>query len=153
MAITLPNTFGPDLANAADAIAKSMRYFKAQASADPGNQQLMRQMAGEYYSFSSAGLSYSGGTERRVTLCPDGTYYSGTESSYSAGAGTSDAWGAASQRSGRGTWKVQGNVNQGLLTTIEPSGEATEYQYQRCGGGCIYFGDTKFAFAGPAKCP
>ncbi len=165
VAVTLPNTFGADLANAADAIAKSMRYFKAQASggpggigggmtsSGPGNQSLMRQMAGVYYSFSSAGLSYSGGTERRVTLCPDGTYYSGTESSYSAGAGTGDAWGAASQRSGRGTWRVQGNVNEGILTTIAPNGEATEYRYQRCGGDCIYFGNTKFAVAGPANCP
>ena len=113
---------------------------------------LMQQMAAVYYSFSGAGLSYSGGTERQVTLCPDGTYYAGSESSYSAGAGTGGAWGAASQRGDRGTWWVQGNINQGLLTTIDASWKATEYRYQGCGGDCIYFGNTKFVIAGPANC-
>jgi len=165
VAMTLPDKFGPDLANAADAVAKSIQYFKAQGSAGTGgtpgaavppgssNQQLIRQMAGVYYSFSSAGPSYSGGTERQVTLCPNGTYYSGSESGYSAGAGTGGAWGSASQKSGRGTWRVQGNTNQGILTTIDSNGKATEYRYQRCGGDCIYFGNTKFAIAGPANCP
>ena len=165
VALTLPDQFGSPLANAADTIARSMQYFKGRASASPGglggaaapsdpeNQHLMKQMAGVYYSFSSAGPSSSGGTERQVTLCPDGTYYSGSESSYSAGAGTGDAWGAASQRSGRGTWRVRGNINQGVLTTFDSAGNPTEYPYQRCGGDCIYIGNTKFAVAGPANCP
>jgi hypothetical protein len=165
VAMTLPAKFGSDLANGADAVARSMQYFKAQESAgtggiggavvphDSSSPELMRQMAGVYYSFSSAGLSYSGGTERRITLCPNGTYYSGSESSYSAGAGTGGAWGAASQQSGRGTWRVRGNINQGILTTIDANGKPTEYRYQRCGGDCIYLGNTKFAVAGPANCP
>ena len=87
------------------------------------------------------------------TLCPNGTYYSGSESGYSGGAGTAGAWGSASQRSGRGTWRVKGNVNEGVLTTIDSSGKSTEYRYRRCGGDCIYIGNTKFAVAGPANCP
>ena len=114
---------------------------------------LMQQMCGVYYSFSSAGLSYSGGTERRVVLCPNGRYFSGSESSYSAGAGTSGAWGAAGQRADQGTWRIQGNANEGILTTIDASGKATEYRYRRCGGDCIYIGNTKFAVSTPAKCP
>jgi hypothetical protein len=114
---------------------------------------LMQQMSGVYYSFSSAGPSYSGGTERQVVLCPNGTFYSGSESSYSAGAGTSGAWGAAGQRGDQGTWRVQGNVNEGILTTIAANGKATEYRYRRCGGDCIYIGNTKFAVSTPAKCP
>ena len=165
VAMTLPQKFGSDLTNAADAIAKSIQYFKVQESASTGgtggavapsgssNQQLMRQMAGIYYSFSSAGLSYSGGTERRVVLCPNGKYYSGSESSYSAGAGTSGAWGAAGQQADRGTWRVQGNINEGILTTIDSSGKPTEYRYRRCGGDCIYLGNTKFAVSTPANCP
>ena len=165
VALTVPNKFGPELENAADAVARSVQPLKAQDSATAGgtggagtssgsgNQQLMQQMAGSYYSFTSAGPYSSGGTERRVTLCPNGTYYSGSESGYSGGAGTGDAWGSASQQSGRGTWRVQGNVNQGVLTTIDSSGKATEYRYQRCGGDCIYIGNTKFAVAGPANCP
>ena len=165
VAMTLPQEFGSDLTNAADAIAKSIQYFKVQESANTGgtgeaigpsgssNQPLMRQMAGVYYSFSSAGLSYSGGTERRVVLCPNGTYSSGSESSYSAGAGTSGAWGAAGQRGDRGTWRVQGNINEGILTTIDSSGKPTEYRYRRCGGDCIYIGNTKFAVSTPVNCP
>ena len=165
VAMTVPNKFGSELENAANAVAKSMQPVPAQESAgargtpgavapsDSGTQQLMLQMARVYYSFSSAGPSSSGGTERRVTLCPNGTYYSGSESSYSAGAGTGGAWGAAGQQSGHGTWRVQGDANQGTLTTIDSRGKATEYRYQRCGGDCIYIGNTKFAIAGPANCP
>ena len=165
VAMTVPDKFGADLENAADAVAKSMESVTAQESGtagetggaagptDSGTKQLVQQMAGVYYSFSSAGPSSSGGTERRVTLCPNGTYYSGSESSYSGGAGTGGAWGSASQKSGRGTWRVKGNVNQGILTTIDSSGKATEYRYQRCGGDCIYIGNTKFAVAGQANCP
>ena len=164
IAMTVPNKFGSDLQTAADIIASSMRYFKAEGSAraggtggagtpsDSGSQQLMRQMAASYYSFSSAGPSSSGGTERRVVLCPNGTYYSGSESGYSGGAGTAGAWGSASQRSGRGTWRVQGNINQGVVTMTDSSGNRTEYRYERCGGDCIYFGNNKFAIEGPANC-
>ena len=165
IAMTVPDKFGPNLTNTADIVAKSMQYFRASSGSagmggigggggpsGPGDP-LMRQMAGVYYSFSSAGLSYSGGTETKVVMCPDGTYYSGSESSYSAGAGTSGAWGAAGQRGDRGTWKVRGNVNEGILTTMGPDGKPTEYRYKRCGGDCIYIGNKKFAVSTPANCP
>ena len=165
VAMTMPDKFGSALENAADAVARSMQPVTAQESmgargtggaagpTESGTTQLMRQMAGAYYSFTSAGPSSSGGTERKVTLCPNGTYYSGSESGYSGGAGTGGAWGSASQKSGRGTWRVKGNVNEGVLTTIDSSGKATEYRYRRCGGDCSYIGNTKFAVAGPANCP
>ncbi len=164
IAMTLPQKFGADLANAADNVARSMQYSRSSGSTGAGGtggggfpsgagDRLMQQMSGVYYSFSSAGLSYSGGTETRVVLCPNGKYYSGSESSYSAGAGTSGAWGAAGQRGDQGTWRVQGNINEGILTTIAANGKATEYRYRRCGGDCIYIGNTKFAVSTPAKCP
>jgi len=121
-------------------------------AAGPNDPELMRKMAGSYYSFSSAGLSYSGGTERKVVLCPSGRYYDSSESSYSNDAGTSDAWGAASQGSGGGTWRIQGDLQQGTITMIDSRGNATSYQYSRCGEDCIYFGQVKFAYAGPADC-
>ena len=160
VAMTVPNKFGSELENAADAVAKSVQPLKAQESAKAGGtgpstpgDSLMQQMAGVYYSYTSAGPAATGGTERQVTLCPNGTYYSGSESGYSGGAGTSGAWGSAGRQSDRGTWRVQGNVNQGILTTIDSNGKATEYRYQRCGGDCIYIGNIKFAVAGPANCP
>ncbi len=125
------------------------------AAAAPGasDASLMRQMSATYYSFSSSGVGYSGGTERRVVLCPDGRYHSGSESGYSGGAGTAGAWGSASQRKGQGTWRIVGNTQQGTLTTISSDGTPTEYPYRSCGQGCYYFGNTKFAVEGPARCP
>jgi hypothetical protein len=123
---------------------------EAAGASDP---QLMQQMAASYYSYSSAGISGTGGTERKVTLCPNGTYFSGTESGYSGGAGTGGAWGTASQRSGSGTWRIQGNVNEGTITMIGRDGKPTNYRYRQCGQGCYYFGNTKFAISGSANCP
>jgi hypothetical protein len=125
----------------------------AAVASDASDTSLMRQMSATYYSFSSAGGGYSGGTERRVVLCPNGRYNSGSESGYSAGAGTSGAWGSASQRKGQGTWRIVGNAQRGTLTMISSDGTPTEYRYQSCGQGCYYFGNTKFAVEGPARCP
>ena len=164
IAMTVPNKFGADLSNTADKVAGSMQYSPSVGSAGLGGTgggsvpsssggSLMRQMAGVYYSFSSAGVGYSGGTERKVTLCPNGTYYTATESGYSGGAGTAGAWGTASQGGGRGTWRIEGNLQQGTIVTVDSGGKATTYRYQRCGSDCVYFGNNKFAYAGPANCP
>jgi len=125
----------------------------AATAAGTSDANLMRQMSATYYSFSSAGVGYSGGTERRVVLCLDGRYHSGSESGYSGRAGTAGAWGSASQRKGQGTWRIVGNTQQGTLTTISSDGTPTEYPYRSCGQGCYYFGNTKFAVEGPARCP
>ncbi len=133
--------------------AKAQGSQDATVASGVSDAGLMRQMSATYYSFSSAGGGYSGGTERRVVLCPDGRYHSGSESGYSAGAGTAGAWGSASQRKGQGTWRIVGNTQRGTLTTISSDGTPTEYRYQSCGQGCYYFGNTKFAVEGPARCP
>ncbi len=134
-------------------IAKSIMPGSAGATATgPNDPQLMQQMAGKYYSFSSAGLGYSGGTERKVTLCPNGKYYDSSESSYSGGAGTSNAWGTAGQGSGGGTWRIQGTTQAGTITMVSANGEATNYKYRSCGSGCVYFGNIKFGYAGRANC-
>ncbi len=125
----------------------------AAMASGPTDAGLMQQMSATYYSFSSAGVGSSGGTERRVVLCPDGRYFSGSESGYSSGAGTGDAWGSASRSGGQGTWRIVGNPQRGTLTTISADGKPTEYPYQSCGQGCYYFGNTKFAVEGPARCP
>jgi hypothetical protein len=125
----------------------------AQVAAGASDPQLMQQMAASYYSYSSAGAYRTGGTERKITLCPDGTYFSGAESGYSGGAGTGGAWGTASQGSGSGTWRIQGNANEGTITMISRDGKPTNYRYRQCGRGCYYFGNTKFAVSGSANCP
>jgi hypothetical protein len=113
----------------------------------PNDPQLMQQFAGTYYSFSAVGGGQTGGTETSVTLCPDGTYYNSSETGYSG-----SGWGSASQGGNRGTWRIVGNMNEGTLTTVTSSGSATEYKYSRCGNDCVYFGNNKFAYAGPPKC-
>ena len=132
--------------------AKTQSSPGAAAASGASDAGLMRQMSATYYSFSSAGVGSSGGTERRVVLCPDGSYHSGSESGYSGGAGTTGAWGTANQRKGQGTWRIVGNTQQGTLTTISSDGKPTEYPYRSCGQGCYYFGNTKFAIEGPARC-
>jgi len=136
----------------ASGAAKAQGSQGAAAAPGASDAGLMRQMSATYYSFSSAGVGYSGGTERRVVLCPDGRYHSGSESGYSGGAGTAGAWGSASQRKGQGTWRIVGNTQQGTMTTISSDGTPTEYPYRSCGQGCYYFGNTKFAVEGPARC-
>jgi len=115
----------------------------------PNDSQLMQQFAGKYYSFSAVGGGQTGGTETKVTLCPDGTYYESSESGYSGGSG---AWGSASQGANRGSWRIIGNMNEGTLTTVTSSGSATEYKFSRCASDCVYFGNNKFAYAGPPDC-
>jgi len=113
------------------------------------NAELMKYFVGSYYSFSSVGGGQTGGTERKISLCPDGKYFSSSESGYSGGSG---AWGTASQGGGGGTWKITGNKTSGTIVTIDRTGKPTTYKYEVCGEGCIYFGNTKFAYAGAPQC-
>ena len=134
--------------SAAASAAGSSGGSSGNASATgPNDQELMQQFAGTYYSFSAVGGGQTGGTETSVTLCPDGTYINSSESGYSG-----SGWGTAGQGGGRGTWRIVGNMNEGTLTTVSPSGSATEYKFSRCGSDCVYFGNNKFAYAGPPKC-
>jgi len=137
----------------ADALEESTAGAGGRAAATgPNDPELMKQFAGKYYSFSAVGGGQTGGTERQVSLCPDGTYMESSESGYSGGAGTAGAWGSASQGGGKGTWRITGTMNEGTLTTVTPGGDATEYKFSRCGSDCVYFGNTKFALAGPPDC-
>jgi outer membrane protein assembly factor BamE (lipoprotein component of BamABCDE complex) len=118
----------------------------------PNNPEMMKWMAGYYYSYSSAGMGSSSGTERKIMLCPNGTFQIATESGYSGGAGTSAAWGAVGQGGDRGNWAIQGNQQQGTITLASPEGDTKTYQYSACGNGCFYFGSLKVGYAGPPQC-
>ncbi len=118
-------------------------------TAGPSDPNLMQQFAGYWYSFSSAGVGLTGGTERKLMLCPDGRYFDSAESGYSGSGGAN--WGTASQGSGGGRWAIQGNLNRGTITFS--SGNGTDrVKYSRCGNDCVYFGSIKFAYAGPPRC-
>ena len=141
------------LAQMAGAVAHPQGDVAAPGYAQGTDPASMQQMAGEYYSFSSAGLSYSGGTKMRVLLCADGRYCRQSDSSCSAGAGTAGACATDSQGGATGTWTVQGNYQQGTLVTRTAAGSETVYGYSRCGDDCINMGNTKFAFTPSTTCP
>lgn len=110
---------------------------------------LMEYFQGSYYSFTSSAVG--GSSERKVSFCPNGRYISASESSYSGGAGTSGAWGNASQGGGGGTWKITGTKESGTIA-ITSNGKTSTYKYTSCGSGCIYLGSTKYAYSGTANC-
>jgi len=119
------------------------------APSGENNPDLMKYFAGSYYSFSAVGGGQTGGTERKISLCADGRYISSSESGYSGGSG---AWGTASQGGGGGTWSIKGTKTTGTIVTTNRNGQPTTYKYEVCGDGCIYFGNTKFAYAGAPDC-
>jgi hypothetical protein len=113
------------------------------------NAELMAHFQGAYYSFTSSAVG--GSSERKVSFCPNGRYISTSESSYSGGAGTSGAWGNASQGGGGGTWKITGTKSSGTIA-ITSNGKTSTYKYSSCGNGCLYLGSTKYAYEGVAEC-
>ena len=108
---------------------------------------LMKYFAGAYYSFSAVGGGQTGGTERKISLCSDGRYSANSESGYSG-----DGWGSASQGGGGGTWRITGSKASGTIVTTDRNGRSTTYKFEVCGDGCIYFGNSKFAYAGAPEC-
>ena len=110
---------------------------------------LMLYFKGSYYSFSAVGGGQTGGSERKMSLCADGKFHSSFESGYSGGSGS---WGNASQSGAAGTWRITGSKTEGTIVTIDRNGKPSTYKYKVCGDGCIYLGNTKFAYAGAAEC-
>jgi hypothetical protein len=141
----------------ADEVSKQTESNTATAGQGAGNNapafenspDLMKYFAGSYYSFSSVGGGQTGGSERKISLCPAGRYISSFESGYSGGAGT---WGTANQGGGGGTWRITGSKTSGTIVTTDGNGRSTTYKYEVCGDGCIYFGNSKFAYAGAPEC-
>jgi len=134
--------------------AKSAKAVEstADAPAGPNDAGLMQAMAAEYYSFS-------GSTERKVMLCPDGRYFNASESGYSGtfrdtGGYQTGAWGAAGQKSGGGRWVIQGTGQQGTITLTAGDGSRSQVRYQATGErGCFTFNGNTFCVSGAARCP
>ncbi len=121
------------------------------APAGPNDQELMQQMAARYY-------GYQGSTETKTALCPNGSYYDASESSYSGN--SSDnlgnetlAWGTANQGQGGGTWTVQGSSQQGVITVNYSGGNVTRINYRAVDNqGCYDFNGSTMCRQGPANC-
>jgi hypothetical protein len=117
----------------------------------PSDPNLMRSMAGEYY-------SYSGSTERSVTLCANGTFFGSSESSYSGTSSDSlgnqtGAWGAANQKQSSGNWSVQGSLQGGTVTLGYRGGKTEKIQFQAMGErGCFRFNGNPFCYRSAGRC-
>jgi hypothetical protein len=111
------------------------------------NQELMNYFKGKWYSFTSAGYGYTASSERRISLCGNGTYRASFESGYSG-----QDWGQANQGGGGGTWKITGSKTDGTIVTTDPGGKSTTYNYKTCGDGCLYIGSYKYAYEGSPDC-
>lgn len=108
----------------------------------PNDTTLAAQIAGTWW-------GYSGKTERKIGLCPDGSYMDYTESGYSGrsfdgGGNETMAWGSASQRGGTGTWVIQGDGQKGTIYVRYNNGTQATLNYQQCGElGCLLFNGHK----------
>lgn len=96
---------------------------------------LAAQIAGTWW-------GYAGSTERKIGLCPDGSYLDYTESGYSgreydSGGYQTGAWGSASQSGTRGRWTIQGNYQQGVISVQSSRGPFTLHYSQVGEPGCL----------------
>ncbi len=106
--------------------------------AGPNDEALARQLAGTWW-------GYSGSTETKIGLCPDGSYHDFSESSYSGtmtdgGGNQTGAWGAAGQSGGQGSWVVQGTLQSGTITVRYADGSTGTIHYeQHSDPNCLLF--------------
>lgn len=122
----------------------------AVAAAGTGSD-LARAMAGRYW-------GYEGSTEREYHLCPDGRYYGSRESSYSGQSFDSLgnqtlAWGASGRADAVGRFQVQGSLQQGTITLIEPDGSSDSIAFRAVDRDCWDFEGATLCRAGPPSCP
>jgi hypothetical protein len=155
MAATESASFTEAYPGFARAIAGGLTFISAGRSAGnqasvSSNTDLMRYFAGEWYSYSSGSTIYGGaGTERKMTLCPNGLYRDSSEFSASGG-----GWGSASAQANWGRWSIQGDKVQGVIIVMSPNGQSKRIPYRIISKEqqTINFDGVMFAFAGAATC-
>jgi hypothetical protein len=131
-----------DYANASKAATQSSPKAGAPPrAAESNNPELQGQIAGTWW-------GYSGSTERKIGLCPSGTYMDYTESSYSGSSNNQygdqvSAWGTANQSGGKGNWTIQGNTQSGTIYVQYSNGQSIQMRYSQIGDpGCLSFDGT-----------
>ena len=160
MAATEEASYSSDYSDFVLAIAGSLSFVPGGASGGSqipspqsnggGDMDLMKYFAGEWYAYSSGStISGGAGTERTMTLCPDGLFRDSSEFSASGG-----GWGAANAQSGGGRWIIQGDKSQGVIMVTYPNGQSKRITYRVISKQeqTISFDGVTYAFAGVAKC-
>ncbi len=112
------------------------------SAAGANNATLQQQIAGVWW-------GYAGSTERKIGLCPDGSYMDFRESGYSgrhydSGGYQTGAWGAAGQSGGQGRWTIQGDTQSGVIHVQYNSGDTAQLRYNQIGNpGCLNIDGSK----------
>lgn len=108
------------------------------APSGPNDPNLQREIAGIWW-------GYSGSTERKIGLCPDGSYMDYTESGYSGRShdqygGQTMAWGSGGQSGGSGRWTISGNDDSGTIHVVYSNGRSANIKYRQINNpGCLSF--------------
>jgi len=127
LAVTTPESFGPELVAAMDQIASAVRYFKVDVS------DLVRHFVGRWASYSG---NSAGGTLSNLTFHPDGTFADDSETSYNMNY-SGDGWGTPDTNVGavgvsgsRARWTVRGTREAGVITIHLPDGTKSTIEYR-----------------------
>lgn len=145
--VTTTEKFGPVHRESALGLARSIQFFEPEV-----DRALVTFLAGGYYSYTGATLMYSsGGTERKLCLRPDGTFYSNAESGYSGfqenqyGEQTMN-WGGHGGSQNAGRWRPVGSRQRGTLILSYPNGRTSEMAYEvgNLQTGLFYFDGIKY---------
>ena len=130
--------------------SRTKRAASGASGGASGDASLAKYFVGSYY-------HYSGSTERRMVLCPDGTFHGGRESSYSGsfreGGSQTGAWGTAGQSAYGGKWTIRGDRTQGTISLVHHGGKREEIPYRTAKErGCLHLGGTLFCYEGKGDC-
>lgn len=130
-----------------DATARSVRSFRPRVS--PGRRFVM----GEWWSYTGTSTwDGGGGSSKSLAFCPDGRFFTDGEASYSGKAGTSEAWGVASQGGDAGRWRAVGDKNSGRITITYRNGNTAEIPYRaKPGSDGVYFDGRVYGRTGSQK--
>jgi len=123
LAVSTPQKLGQEIMAAADYLASNTQFNKRKT----GDSNLVRHFSGEWAWTSGYRTSW-------MTFFPDGSYSDQSEASYSGnmsdGSGNvTGNWGVAGQDSNRGRWSIQGTIDSGVITVINPDGSQNRYEY------------------------
>jgi hypothetical protein len=111
IAISTPQTYSEAIAQAAEAIAKSVSTLQAD------NSELIQHFAGIWKNSTKD-------TERIIFLRTDGTYADRYPSGYSG-----EGWGTAADQHGQGRWTVRGTREHGIFIFTYPTGQSEQNRY------------------------
>jgi len=123
LAVSTPQKLGQEIMAAADYLGSNTQFNKRKT----GDSNLVRHFSGEWAWTNGYRTSW-------MTFFPDGTYSDQSEASYSGnmsdGSGNvTGNWGVAGQDSNRGRWSIQGTIDSGVITVINPDGSQNRYEY------------------------